>query len=137
MGSYIVLCIVLLSHCRTRWLPLHEKLEEDRYTQRESQIKNWWIMMVYSKNAHKKRMRRTSKAKETLDIVHSNMCKPMTTALLCGERIWRQVLEKMSRQKTSKHWQRIKRELTSPYSQQNDVAERKYQTHWKFTRVDT
>ena len=40
MGSYIVLCIILLSHCRTRWFPLHEKLEEDQYTQRESQIKN-------------------------------------------------------------------------------------------------
>ena len=36
----IVLRIVLLSHCKTRWLPLHEKLEGGRYTQRESKIKN-------------------------------------------------------------------------------------------------
>ena len=33
-------------------------------------------LMVYSKNAHKKRIRRTSKAKETLDIVRSNMYRP-------------------------------------------------------------
>jgi len=37
------------------------------------------------------------------------------------------VLEKMSRQRTSRHWLRIKKELTSPYSQQNDVAKGKHQ----------
>ena len=38
---------------------------------------------------------------------------------------------------TSKHWKRIKRELTSPYSEQNDVTERKCGTLWKFAGVDT
>ena len=46
-------------------------------------------------------------------------------------------MEEMSHQRTSKHWQRIKKELTSPYGEQNDVAERKCETHWKFVGADT
>ena len=32
---------------------------------------------------------------------------------------------------------RIKRELTSPYSEQNDVTEGKCETLWKFVGADT
>ena len=57
MGSYIVLCIVLLSHCRTRWLPWHEKLETHKGKVRSRIDELCWYV-------HKERMRRTSKAFE-------------------------------------------------------------------------
>ena len=63
--------------------------------------------------------------------------KPLEATLLRRERIRGQVLEKESRQRTSKHWQRIKRELTSPYCEQNDVTERKCGTLWEFAGADT
>ena len=53
-----MLCIVLLSHCKTRWFPLHEKLEEDQYTQREKSDQELNELCWY---VHKERMRRTSK----------------------------------------------------------------------------
>ena len=72
-----------------------------------------------------------------MDIVHSKMYKPRKDTLLRRERISGQVLEKVSRQGTIKHWQRIKRELTSPYSEHNAVTERKCGTLWKFAGANT